>query len=128
MKNRQPYMCVALVLRNLLTNGDKFEADHLKAICLFFEGCLDTNRDDTNAMRLLGNIALSINTVIKETISFKTNYENVCNLLKNMLLVSGLVLFRFYSTDAYAPFLKLLCTSCVQCRYDSQSTIKKSML
>ena len=54
MKNRQPYMCVAIVLRNLLTNGDKFEADHLKAICLFFEGCLDTNNDDSNAMRLLG--------------------------------------------------------------------------
>jgi hypothetical protein len=56
MKNRQPYMHVAVVLRNLLTNGEKFEADHLKAICLFFEGCLDTNKDDTNAMRLLGKI------------------------------------------------------------------------
>jgi hypothetical protein len=54
MKNRQPYMWVAVVLRNLLTNGDNFESNHLKAICLFFEGCLDANKDDTNAMRLLG--------------------------------------------------------------------------
>ena len=60
MKNRQPYMHVAVVLRNLLTNGEKFEADHLKAICLFFEGCLDANKDDANAMRLLGKILDSL--------------------------------------------------------------------
>lgn len=93
MKNKQPYMSIAMVLRNLLTHGDKFESDHLKAICIFFEGCLDSNKDDTNAMRLL-----------------------------------GLVLFRFYSADAYGPFLKLLCISCVQCRSESSFNVAKSIL
>jgi hypothetical protein len=56
MKNRQPYMHMSVVLRNLINHGDQFEVDHLKAICLFFEGCLQSNKEDSNAMKLLGLI------------------------------------------------------------------------
>ena len=47
------------ILRNLLTNDPNNEAtgmgaDQVKAVCLFFQMCLESNFDDGNAIKLLG--------------------------------------------------------------------------
>ena len=57
MKNNQPYNFICQILRNLLTHNTNYQfstPEQLKAICLFFQMCLESNYDDVNAIKLLG--------------------------------------------------------------------------
>ena len=50
MRNREPYNAICQILRNLLTNDPdnhcNMGGDQVKAICLFFQMCLESNYDD----------------------------------------------------------------------------------
>ena len=58
MRNKEPYNAICQILRNLLTNDPEnhcnMGAEQVKAICLFFQMCLESNLDDGNAIKLLG--------------------------------------------------------------------------
>ena len=65
MRNKEPYNAICQILRNLLTNVPSdcnMGPEQVKAICLFFQMCVESNYDDINAIKLLGLLLLNFYT------------------------------------------------------------------